>query len=116
MSDRRALTESEREHLLSLYGMRCFITGHPIEGEDDLEFDHIIPVAAGGGTTLDNLWRNQLEFARCRGERLLAPPAHRRMLHIRDGCPYKRIVRGLTDFSIRIPFHLLSKRPKAGAA
>lgn len=55
MSTRRQLTNAEKEEILKRYGMRCFIDGHPIESEDDLEFDHIVPVAVGGTTTLDNL-------------------------------------------------------------
>jgi hypothetical protein len=55
MSERRQLTEAEKIELLRHYGMRCFIDNHPIESEDDLEFDHIKPVAAGGMTSLDNL-------------------------------------------------------------
>lgn len=55
MPERRLLTDAERAQILSLHGMRCFIDGHPIESEDDLEFDHIRPVAAGGATTLENL-------------------------------------------------------------
>ncbi len=55
MSERRQLTEAEKTELLRHYGMRCFIDNHPIESEDDLEFDHIKPVAAGGTTSLDNL-------------------------------------------------------------
>jgi hypothetical protein len=35
--------------------MRCFVDGHPIESEDDLEFDHIKPVASRGATSLENL-------------------------------------------------------------
>jgi len=35
--------------------MYCFINGHPIESETDLEFDHIQPVDAGGPTEINNL-------------------------------------------------------------
>lgn len=45
----------QKAEVLRIHGMRCFIDGHPIESEDDLEFDHIIPVAAGGTTTVENL-------------------------------------------------------------
>ncbi len=54
MAERRELTNSEKAEILSLHGLRCFIDGHPIT-EDELEFDHIMPVAVGGTTTLDNL-------------------------------------------------------------
>ena len=55
MSDRINPTPAQKSELLRLHGMRCFIDGHPIENDEDLEFDHIVPVAAGGPTTLDNL-------------------------------------------------------------
>jgi len=55
MPERRPLTETERAHIMSVHGMRCFITGHPIESEDDLEFDHIKAIGAGGTTTMENL-------------------------------------------------------------
>jgi len=55
MSTRRQLSNAEKVEILERYGMRCFIDGHPIESEDDLEFDHIVPVAVGGTTTVDNL-------------------------------------------------------------
>jgi hypothetical protein len=55
MPERRQLTDPERAQILARDGMRCFIDGHPIESEDDLEFDHIRPVAAGGATTVENL-------------------------------------------------------------
>jgi hypothetical protein len=55
MSERRPLTEAEKKKVLDREGMRCFVNGHPIEDEDDLEFDHIKSIAAGGTTTPDNL-------------------------------------------------------------
>ena len=55
MPERRQLSDAEKTEILNRYGMRCFIDGHPIESEDDLEFDHIVPVAAGGTTTLENI-------------------------------------------------------------
>jgi len=55
MSVHRQLSNAEKAEILNRCGMRCFIDGHPIESEDDLEFDHIVPVAVGGTTTLENL-------------------------------------------------------------
>ncbi|MBW2021239.1 MAG: HNH endonuclease [Deltaproteobacteria bacterium] len=55
MAERRQLSDAEKADILKRHGMRCFIDGHPIESEDDIEFDHIVPVAAGGTTTLENL-------------------------------------------------------------
>jgi HNH endonuclease len=55
MADRRQLTEAEKNTILDRSGRYCFIDGHPIESEGDLQFDHIRPVAEGGLTVLDNL-------------------------------------------------------------
>ncbi|MDD5170041.1 MAG: HNH endonuclease signature motif containing protein [Syntrophales bacterium] len=55
MPDRVSPTLEQKAEVLRIHGMRCFISGHPIDSEDDLEFDHIIPVAGGGTTTVENL-------------------------------------------------------------
>lgn len=55
MPERRQLSEREKAEIVEQHGMRCFIDGHPIEAQADLEFDHIQSVAAGGATTLQNL-------------------------------------------------------------
>src|SRR5437870_551940 len=55
MPDRVNPTLEQKAEVLRIHGMRCFIDGHLIDSEDDLEFDHIIPVAAGGTTTVENL-------------------------------------------------------------
>ena len=55
MTDRIPLTPQQKDELIRIHGMNCFIDGHPIETEEELEFDHIVPVAAGGQSSLDNL-------------------------------------------------------------
>jgi hypothetical protein len=55
MTNRRQLSPAEKQQVLERHGMRCFIDGHPIDSDDDLEFDHITPLAAGGVTELNNL-------------------------------------------------------------
>lgn len=55
MAARRQLTDQEKNAVLKIHGGRCFIDGHPIEEDEDLEFDHIRPVAAGGPTAIENL-------------------------------------------------------------
>lgn len=55
MPERVNPTDEQKTEILRIHGMRCFIDGHPIESEDDLEFDHVVPIAAGGTTTIDNL-------------------------------------------------------------
>ena len=48
------LTDQEKAQILERDGRRCFIDGHPLES-DDVEFDHIVPRAAGGATTVENM-------------------------------------------------------------
>lgn len=55
MPDRRQISDEEKAQVLQKYGMHCFIDHHPIESEDDLEFDHIVPVALGGASTTENV-------------------------------------------------------------
>jgi hypothetical protein len=55
MPERVNPTLEQKAEVLRIHGMRCFIDGHPIDSEDDLEFDHIIPIAAHGTTTVENL-------------------------------------------------------------
>jgi hypothetical protein len=55
MPERVNPTDEQKAEILRIHGMRCFIDGHPIELEDDLEFDHVVPIAAGGTSTIDNL-------------------------------------------------------------
>jgi len=55
MTERRPVTESEKQTILDRDGKFCFVDGHPIESEEDLHFDHIRPIAEGGSTTVENL-------------------------------------------------------------
>ena len=41
MPERVNPTDSQKAEILRIYGMQCFIDGHPIQSEDDLEFDHM---------------------------------------------------------------------------
>ena len=73
MTERRPLTEQEKETVISRHGMRCFVNGHPIEPEDDdLEFDHIKSLASGGTTTLDNMAPVCRKHNRQKGKRSLS--------------------------------------------
>ena len=54
MTDRRQLTDPEKEAVIARCGMRCFINDHPIESDADLEFDYIHGVRKGEGT-VDNM-------------------------------------------------------------
>lgn len=55
MTDRVPLTETQKQQVLARDGLKCFIDGHPIESEKDIQFDHIRPVADGGPTDVENL-------------------------------------------------------------
>lgn len=52
---RLRLTQSEREALLEKQGNRCAITHASIFPGDEIEIDHIKPLALGGTDTIDNL-------------------------------------------------------------
>lgn len=52
---KRQVTESEKQAILAVHGMKCFIDGHPIESEEDLQFEHIHPYAEDGASTPDNV-------------------------------------------------------------
>ena len=45
---KRQLNESEKAQVLKVHGRKCFITGHPIEEDEPLHFDHIKAFAVGG--------------------------------------------------------------------
>jgi HNH endonuclease/ParB-like nuclease domain len=51
----RQISDAEKAAVLERQGMRCFIDDHPIESEDEVEFDHIHAFSEGGATTTDNI-------------------------------------------------------------
>ena len=53
MADRRHL-QYIRQCLIAKHGMVCALCGKPIESEEELTVDHIIPRAMGGATTYEN--------------------------------------------------------------
>ena len=53
MADRRHL-QYIRQCLIAKHGMVCALCSKPIESEDELTVDHIIPRAMGGATTYEN--------------------------------------------------------------
>ncbi len=52
---RRTLNATEKQEVLQRHGMICYVNGHPIESEADLEFHHIEPYSLDGETTVDNM-------------------------------------------------------------
>ena len=55
MTERRQLTENDKEKVLEIHGRVCFIDGAPIPEDETAEFHHINPWSRGGPTTLDNI-------------------------------------------------------------
>jgi hypothetical protein len=55
MAERRQISDAEKAQVLERDGLRCFIDGHPIESQDDVEFDHIQPWSEDGRTAIDNI-------------------------------------------------------------
>lgn len=53
--DKRLLSDSEKEEILKYHGRVCFITGHAIDEEEEVQFHHIKPYTEGGSTTKDNI-------------------------------------------------------------
>ena len=53
MADRRHL-QYIRQRLIAKHGMVCALCSKPIESENELTVDHIIPRAMGGATTYEN--------------------------------------------------------------
>jgi HNH endonuclease len=50
-----SLTDAQKQEILQRDGRRCFIDGHPFSEGEEVEFDHIVPRAAGGTTTIENM-------------------------------------------------------------
>ncbi len=55
MAERRQISQAEKDEVLKRDGLRCFINGHPIESEADVEFDHIHPWSEAGRSAIDNI-------------------------------------------------------------
>lgn len=53
MADRRHL-QYIRQQLIAKHGMVCALCSKPIESNEELTVDHIIPRAMGGATTYEN--------------------------------------------------------------
>lgn len=62
----------DREAILAEFGMVCHICGGEIESRDDLEFDHVIPIALGGRESYDNIRPSHMLYNRRKGAKLLS--------------------------------------------
>src|SRR5436190_5951039 len=55
MTQKRQITDAEKQAVLAKQGLFCFVNHHPMEDAADLEFDHIHPFAEGGPSITDNI-------------------------------------------------------------
>ncbi len=53
--ERRQISEAEKREVLARQGLHCFIDNHPVDSEDELEFDHVHPYSEGGESTVANI-------------------------------------------------------------
>lgn len=58
------------QKIIERFGMCCHICGHVIE-RSDLEFDHVIPLAAGGAHSYENVRPSHARCNRSKGARLI---------------------------------------------
>jgi hypothetical protein len=55
MTQARQITDAEKQAVLRRQGLRCFIDNHPIDSEDDVEYDHVHPYSEDGATAIENI-------------------------------------------------------------
>ena len=72
MADRRHL-QYIRQRLIAKHGMVCALCSKPIESEDELTVDHIIPRAMGGATTYENCQLAHKECNLRKGDKYIDP-------------------------------------------
>ena len=72
MADRRHL-QYIRQCLIAKHGMVCALCSKPIESEEELTVDHIIPRAMGGATTYENCQLSHKECNFRKGNKYVDP-------------------------------------------
>ncbi|MFZ0168983.1 MAG: HNH endonuclease [Candidatus Dormiibacterota bacterium] len=55
MPDRRQIGPDEKRAVLAAQGLKCFINGHPMSDEPEVEFDHIDPYSHDGPSAISNI-------------------------------------------------------------
>ena len=55
MTERRQISEKEKQFVLEHSGRRCFIDGAPIPEDEEIEFHHIKPYSRRGATNVENI-------------------------------------------------------------
>ncbi len=52
---KRQISDDEKKIVLERFGKICFATGHPINDEESIQFDHIKAYAQKGASEIDNI-------------------------------------------------------------
>lgn len=52
---RRQISDEEKKIILNRHGRVCFATGHQIDEDENIQFDHIKAFASGGASEIDNI-------------------------------------------------------------
>lgn len=52
---KRQISDDEKKIILGRHGRVCFATGHRIDDDENVQFDHIKAFAAGGASEIDNI-------------------------------------------------------------
>jgi len=55
MSERRQISDDEKQLVLNTHGPRCFVDGAPFGKDEPVEFHHIKAFSHGGDTNIDNI-------------------------------------------------------------
>lgn len=55
MAQKRQITDQAKKKVLDRQGLECFIDGHPVPSEKDLEYDHVWPYSEGGASEVENV-------------------------------------------------------------
>lgn len=52
---KRQISDDEKKIVLERFGKTCFATGHPIDADENIQFDHIKAYAQKGASEIDNI-------------------------------------------------------------
>ena len=92
MATRRQVTDAEKKLILDRQGMRCFIDDAPIDNEEDVEYDHVIPFSEGGLSEVGNIGAVYRKHNREKGSMSLSE--YRDRLDVRrffEGAPKRKL-------------------------
>jgi ParB-like nuclease domain len=54
-TQKRQISDVQKQAVLERQGLRCFIDDHPIDSVEDAEFDHVHPFSENGVTAVENI-------------------------------------------------------------